>query len=289
MATSTKTYEQLLHENDDLRRKLHETEELLGEGSGPRAVEDDNKRRESELRHRMEELAQADRRKNDFLAVLGHELRNPLGPIRNATEVLKLLELSHPTARQALDIIDRQARHMTRLIDDLLDVSRIARGKILVRKERLNLSALVMAAVKDHQPTLEANGLKLEVDLPAESPWLMGDATRLAQIISNVLQNAGKFTNAGGRVTIRLTADVESRQTVLAIRDTGIGMTPETLARVFETYSQADRSTSRSRGGLGLGLALVKGLIELHGGTVSAFSEGPGRGSEITIRLPMEC
>lgn len=287
MATSTKTYEQLLQENDALRRRVEEAKETICDIGEEPAEALAAKRRERELWQRLEELAQADRRKDEFLALLGHELRNPLGPIRNATEVLKLIDLPQQMARQALEIIDRQARHMTRLIDDLLDVSRISRGKILVRKERLDLSVLVRTAVKDHQSTLEEGGLKLELHLPDSPLWLMGDGTRLSQVISNVLHNAGKFTNAGGCITVRLAADAGLHQAVLTVRDTGIGMTAETLARVFETYSQADRSTSRSRGGLGLGLALVKGLIGLHGGTVSAASDGPGRGCEIAIRLPL--
>jgi PAS domain S-box-containing protein len=246
----------------------------------------ERKRLEDELRRRMDELAEADRRKDEFLALLAHELRNPLGPIRNAAQILKLKGPSDPTLHQARDMIDRQVGHMARLIDDLLDVSRIARGKILLHQERLDLTALVVATIRDYQGSLESSGLRLELQLPDAPLWVTGDPTRLAQVLSNVLNNAAKFTDGGGRVTVRLTT--EAGWAVLSVRDTGIGMTPETLARLFEAYSQADRSLGRSRGGLGLGLALVKGLVELHSGTVSATSDGPGHGSEITIRLPLQ-
>lgn len=247
----------------------------------------ERKRLEDELRRRMDELAEADHRKDEFLALLAHELRNPLGPIRNAAQILKLKGAPDPSLGQARDMIERQVGHMARLIDDLLDVSRIARGKILLRQERLDLTALVVATIKDYQGNLESNGLRLELQLPETPLCVTGDPTRLAQVLSNILNNAAKFTDGGGRVTVRLTA--EGDRAVLSVRDTGIGMGPQILARLFETYSQADRSLGRSRGGLGLGLALVKGLVELHGGTVSAASDGPGRGSEITIRLPLQC
>jgi PAS domain S-box-containing protein len=232
-----------------------------------------------------EALQDADRRKDEFLAMLAHELRNPLGPIRNAVHILHLLGNEVPDAQQARAMIDRQVSHMARLIDDLLDVSRITRGKILLRRSLCDLTLIVRTTLEDYRGMLEAAGLKVIAELPDEPIWVHGDATRLAQVVGNLLHNANKFTDAGGKVTPRLT--VEEGYARLSIRDTGIGMEPAMLARVFEAFSQADRSIDRSRGGLGLGLALVKGLMQLHRGTVSAHSEGLGCGSEFTIRLPI--
>jgi PAS domain S-box-containing protein len=240
-------------------------------------------------RTRAEEaLREADRRKDEFLAMLAHELRNPLAPIRSSAEVLRLLRTDDdPRIEQAVRMIDRQAVHMTRLVDDLLDVSRISRGKILLRRERIDLVPLVRAAAEDHRLQLESFGLTLAVELPDEPLWVTGDPTRLSQIVGNLLQNAGKFTNAGGRVTVRVAADVDKDSALLEVEDTGIGMDSEMMERLFEPFSQADRSLARSRGGLGLGLSLVKGLVELHGGRVEAHSDGPGQGSELVVRLPL--
>ena len=238
-------------------------------------------------RERAEEaLREADRRKNEFLAMLGHELRNPLAPVRNAIYILRQPGVPQEERARARDIVDRQIAHLTRLVDDLLDLSRISRGKILLRRERLDLVALVRAATEDHRASLEANGLALEVVLPQQPLWTMGDPTRLSQVVGNLLHNAGKFTDAGGHVQVELKA--EGLQAELAVRDTGIGMEPWMVERLFEAFSQADRSLDRSQGGLGLGLALVKGLIDLHGGEVHASSLGLGRGTELLIRLPIE-
>ncbi len=232
-------------------------------------------------------LKEADRRKDEFLAMLAHELRNPLAPIRNSVQVLKLIGSSDPMQAQARDLIERQVAHMARLVDDLLDVSRITRGNILLRKGRLDLVALVRAAVEDHRRLLEEAGLDLTVELPDRPLWVEGDPTRLAQVVGNLLHNANKFTDAGGKVAVRLTAEAGGEGAVLSVRDSGIGLGPDILGRLFEPFSQADRSLDRSRGGLGLGLALVKGLVELHGGTVWASSPGPGRGAEFVLRLPL--
>jgi signal transduction histidine kinase/DNA-binding response OmpR family regulator len=232
-------------------------------------------------------IQEGDRRKDEFLAMLAHELRNPLAPIRNAVQVLRLVGLQEKPVSQARDMIDRQVTHMARLIDDLLDMSRLSRGKILLRKERLDLVQLVRATVEDYRSILESTGLNLEMRLPEQPLYTHGDPTRLAQVVGNVLHNANKFTDAGGHITVELASEPGDSQAVIAIRDTGIGMEPEVLARVFETFSQADRSLDRSRGGLGLGLALVKGLVELHGGCVGVASPGPGKGTELTIRLPL--
>ena len=242
-------------------------------------VQDVTSRKQNE-----EKLLEADRRKDEFLAMLAHELRNPLAPIRNAVEVMRRIGPEEPRLRETREMIDRQVAHMAHLVDDLLDVSRISRGKILLRTEPLDLTALVGATVEDHRSLLETHGLRLTLELPAEPVWVTGDATRLSQVVGNLLQNSSKFTNPGGRVEIRLAA---GRQAVLTVEDTGIGMGPEILARLFEPFSQADGSLDRSRGGLGLGLALVKGLVELHGGEVAAESPGAGRGARFTIRLPL--
>jgi signal transduction histidine kinase/DNA-binding response OmpR family regulator len=232
-------------------------------------------------------IQEGDRRKDEFLAMLAHELRNPLAPIRNAVQVLRLVGLQDAPVVQARDMIDRQVTHMARLIDDLLDMSRLSRGKILLRKERLDLVQLVRATVEDYRGLLESTGLDLRVSLPQGPLYAHGDPTRLAQVVGNVLHNANKFTDSGGTVTVELAPTPGDHEVVLAIRDTGIGMEPEVLARVFEAFSQADRSLDRSRGGLGLGLALVRGLVELHGGHVAVNSDGPGKGTELTIRLPL--
>ena len=235
-----------------------------------------------------ESLKEHDRRKDDFLAMLGHELRNPLGPVRNAVQILRLTGPVDTTAEQARDMIERQVGHMSRLIDDLLDVSRIARGKIQLHKERCDLARIVRETAEDYRTAVEASNLQLSVEVPDEALWVLSDATRMSQIVGNLLHNAHKFTDAGGRITVQLMTNAENDAVILNVRDTGIGMERETLAGIFVAFSQADRSLDRSRGGLGLGLALVKGLVELHGGTVQAVSRGPGQGSEFTVRLPLE-
>jgi CheY-like chemotaxis protein len=178
-------------------------------------------------------------------------------------------------------------RQLSRLLDDLLDISRIARGLIRLKKEPCDLGMIVRQVSEGRRSILEKNGVDLSVVLPPQPVWVIGDPTRLAQIVGNLLENANKFTDAGGQVSLRLLEEAGQRITVLTIRDTGIGMEPEMLEQIFEPFAQADRTIERSRGGLGLGLALVKGLVDLHGGEVWASSDGPGRGSEITIRLPL--
>lgn len=253
-------------------------------------------------------IQQEDERKNQFLAMLAHELRNPLAPIRNAVHVLKRAGTPEPMLIQARDMIDRQVTHMARLVDDLLDMSRLARGKIYLRKERIDLTGLVRDTIADYRSLLAESGLDLRVDLPDSPLYVEGDATRLAQVLGNVLHNASKFTDRGGAVSVRVAIDGEigrqgeeempddgsrsprlpvSSSVLLSVRDTGIGMDRTMLERVFDTFSQADSSLDRSRGGLGLGLALVRGLVHLHGGDVAADSGGPGQGTEIAIRLPL--
>jgi CheY-like chemotaxis protein len=184
--------------------------------------------------------------------------------------------------------MERQVAHMSRIVDDLLDVSRITRGKIQLRPERVDLARLVRHAVEDDHAAFEGAGLGTRADLPEVPVWVQGDPTRLTQVVGNLLQNAVKFTPRGGTVSVRLSADAGRKQAVLAVRDSGIGIDPDLLPRLFEPFAQADRSLDRSKGGLGLGLALVKGLAELHGGEAHAASGGPGQGAEFVVRLPMQ-
>jgi PAS domain S-box-containing protein len=246
------------------------------------------KRLEAELRRQAEQLAEADRRKTEFLNVLAHELRNPLAPILNALHILGHAATDPHSHEQARGILDRQTRHLARLVDDLLDVSRISRGKAQLRRERLDLARLVRTTAEDHRATVGRAGLALVVDVPETPVWVIGDTTRLAQVLTNLLDNAAKFTGRGGRVEVRLAADRPRRQAALHVRDTGAGLEPGLIPQLFEPFSQADQGLERPHGGLGLGLALVKGLAELHGGTAEAHSGGPGRGSEFVVRLPTE-
>jgi signal transduction histidine kinase len=243
---------------------------------------------ELELQRRAEQLAEADRRKDEFLAVLGHELRNPLAPIRNGLHLLGLSGDDRQVVEQARAIMARQVGHMTRIVEDLLDVSRLIRGRVELRPERLDLGRLVRVAVADQQAALAAAGLAAEADVPELPVWVKADPTRLTQVFDNLIHNAVKFTDRGGKVSVRVGVEEVRRQAVLAVRDTGSGIEPEMLGRLFDTFAQADRSLDRSKGGLGLGLSLVKGLVELHGGEVQAQSDGPGRGAEFVVRLPLE-
>jgi PAS domain S-box-containing protein len=240
---------------------------------------------ERRVDERTRELALRDRQKDEFLAMLGHELRNPLAPIRNALEILKLREVPAPARSQSTALIERQVQHLVRLVDDLLDVSRIMQGKIELRHERIALAAVVQRAVETAQPVVDARGHRLEVSLPPQPVHLHGDLIRLAQVLSNLLVNAAKYTERAGR--IRLSATVRHDQLLLSVRDEGIGISPELLPRVFDFFVQGSRSLERSQGGLGIGLTLVKRLVEMHGGTVSANSAGLGKGSEFVVDLPL--
>jgi signal transduction histidine kinase/DNA-binding response OmpR family regulator len=253
---------------------------LAEELAGRAAVALDNARLYQNIR-------EGDRRKSEFLTMLAHELRNPMAPIRNAVQILRLTRSQEPHLVRARDMIDRQVTHMSRLIDDLLDMSRLSRGKILLRKEPLDLVQLVQATVEDYRSMLSQSGLKVQVHLPTEPMATVGDPTRLAQVVGNVLHNAGKFTDAGGEVALTLRSSDDGRWAVLCVHDTGIGIAPAMLANLFEPFSQADNSLDRTRGGLGLGLALVRGLVDLHDGDVRIASPGVGLGTEIIIRLPL--
>jgi two-component system CheB/CheR fusion protein len=230
-----------------------------------------------------EQLREADRRKDEFLATLAHELRNPLASITGSLGVLRHPDRSELQARWGHEVIDRQAKHLTRLIDDLLDVNRITRDKLELRWERVDLADVVRAAVEERH-TLGNEGRELTITLPKEPIHLEVDGTRLAQVLLNLLTNAVKYTKPGGH--IRLTAEHEGGMVVVRVADDGIGIAPEALTRLFDMFFQADRSLERTQGGLGVGLTLARRLVELHGGTIEARSEGLGRGSEFVIRLP---
>lgn len=242
---------------------------------------------QAEERARRTAAEEADRRKDEFLGMLAHELRNPLGPILNAAHLLRRIPQKDPRLEELGDIIDRQVKHMTRLIDDLLDATRLAHGKVLLRKEHCDLAKIVRQTVEDYHSIFESGGLQLEIHVPDAPVWTLGDPTRLVQAVGNLLHNAHKFTDSGGKITVSLELD-DVCTAVITVSDTGIGIEPAMLPCVFDVFRQADQGLDRSRGGLGLGLALVKGLVELHGGNVSVTSEGSGKGACFVIRLPVE-
>lgn len=252
---------------------------------GQSRAREEAERSAAELRESEEALRLANQAKDEFLAMLGHELRNPLAAQKNSLEVLKLRLGADPAARRALEVSERQLRHQTRLVEDLLDVSRVTSGKINLRMERLDLRNVVQHAIESLLPRLEERQHGLSLSLPDEPLWVEGDTVRLEQIVSNLLTNAVKYTPRGGEIAVALSA--EAGQSVLRVRDNGVGIPPEMLDRIFELFTQAPTDTARSDGGLGLGLTLVRSLVRLHGGSVSAASEGPGRGSEFTVRLPL--
>lgn len=236
------------------------------------------------LRGLSESLQESARRKDEFLAVLAHELRNPLSPVAHALEILR----SNPTPAKdawARQVLDRQLRHMTRLIEDLLDVSRLNNGKITLKRQRMDLAAAVASAVESVRQVVEASSHTLEVSLPRDQVWVDADPVRVEQIVTNLLTNAAKYTERGG--WIRVALGTEQASAHLRIADSGIGIAPELLGRVFELFTQGDRGTEHSQGGLGLGLSLVRSLVQLHGGAVEAYSDGPGRGSEFVVTFPL--
>ena len=239
----------------------------------------------TERKRAEEALREADRRKDEFLGILSHELRNPLAPIRNSLFILDHADPSSAQARHAREVVNRQVLHLSRLVDDLLDVTRIARGKIQLQRTELDLAALVGRAAEDNRGLLADRGLELVVHVPQAPVLVNGDDTRLAQVLGNLLQNAAKFTPEGGRVTVWL--EGAGGHAELHVRDTGVGIEPALLKAVFEPFTQAEQNLARTSGGLGLGLALVRGLVELHGGSVVAYSEGQSRGTEIVVRLPL--
>ena len=234
----------------------------------------------------MDKIREADQRKDEFLGMLAHELRNPLGPIYNCLQLQKMLPPSDPRMASMRDTMDRQVRHMGRLIDDLLDATRLAHGKILLRKERCDLNAIVAETVEDYRNMTDANGVVVRLVTGDRPVWVDGDPTRLRQVVGNLLHNANKFSQTDGTITVQISAEAAGMARI-SVADTGIGIEPAMLAHVFDVFRQADQGLDRARGGLGLGLALVRGLVRLHGGQVEARSDGLNKGAEFRIQLPM--
>jgi signal transduction histidine kinase len=232
----------------------------------------------------LEDTQEASRRKDDFLAMLAHELRNPLAPIFSATQIIRLRQEDRESVQHALEIIERQVHHQARLLDDLLEVSRVARGKIQLRRAPTTLADVVGSALETTRSRIEARDHAVRVSLPDAPIGIDADITRLGQAVANVLDNAAKYTPPGG--CIEITGVREGQQAVLRIRDTGVGIPPEMLERIFELFTQVDASLARSQGGLGIGLTLARTLVEMHGGTLQAASDGRGHGSEFTVRIP---
>lgn len=241
-------------------------------------------RLEKELRKRADELVAADQRKDEFLAMLAHELRNPLAPISNALEILRRIPDGR-LAKEALNIAERQVKHMSRLLDDLLDVARFTRGNIQLRMQTVDLTAIVKQAVETARPVIEAGAHSFSAEFAPVQLWLEGDSTRLAQVIANLLNNAAKYTDPGGAISLEVAQQGE--EAVIQVADSGVGLDAQMISRVFDLFAQEDRSLARSQGGLGIGLTLVRSLVQMHGGSVTAESEGKGRGSRFTVRLPL--
>lgn len=241
---------------------------------------------QAEERAKRAAAEEADRRKDEFLGMLAHELRNPLGPISNAIHLLRMTGAKESRHEQLHDIIERQVVHMGRLIDDLLDSTRLARGQILLRKEWCDLTKIVYQTSEDYRNIFDASGIGLNINVPEESVWIEGDPTRLAQAVGNLLHNAHKFTNPGGLITVTL--KYMGRQAKITVKDTGVGIDPAFLPHIFEVFRQGEQGLDRNRGGLGLGLSLVNGLTVLHNGKAYAVSEGLGKGAEFIIELPIK-
>jgi PAS domain S-box-containing protein len=249
------------------------------------------KRAEEAVRASEEQLRLADRRKDEFLALLAHELRNPLAAIRNGVAVMRMVHLTDPLLLELREMLERQVDHLRRMVDDLLDVSRIARGKVKLQKQPVELARVIGAAVETCRPLIDARRQELAIALPSEPLWMFADPTRLAQIFANLVNNAAKYTEQGGRIWLSAKAIGRGPQSPceveVFVRDTGIGISAEMLPHVFDMFSQADRSRGHSDGGLGIGLMVVRNLVEMHAGTVHASSEGPGKGSEFVVRIPL--
>jgi signal transduction histidine kinase/ActR/RegA family two-component response regulator len=269
----------LFRKTRDLERLNRELEQRVAERTAALEASTAN------LRDREEALRETDRRKDEFLAMLAHEIRNPLAPIRTAVQLLRLKELPEAQRTNARDVIERQIEHLVRIIDDLLDVARITRGTITLQPARVDLAEVVARAVETSRPLIDSRRHELVVMLPDEPLNVFGDLTRLSQVLANLLNNAAKYTDPPGRIHVRVERD--GGEAVLRVQDNGIGISREMLSRVFDLFAQADRTLERSSGGLGIGLALVRRLVEMHGGSVNAHSDGVGQGTEMVIRLPI--
>ena len=261
-----------------------ETGRIIGASKIARDITD-RKQAEERIYGLVTQLKEADRHKDEFLAMLAHELRNPLAPLLNMLEIMKRGDGNGDLIEHVRSTLDRQLGQMVRLVDDLLDVSRITRSKLELRKERVELASVIHQAVEASRPLAESAQHEMIVSLPPEPIYLHADAGRLAQVFSNLLNNACKYTPSGGRIW--LTAERQGSDVVVSVKDTGLGIPPDKLASIFEMFTQIDRSLERSQGGLGIGLTLVKQLVEMHGGSVEAHSAGQGRGSEFVVRLPI--
>jgi signal transduction histidine kinase len=237
------------------------------------------------LRDRERELREADQRKDEFLATLAHEIRNPLAPILTSVQLMRLPELPEKQRSVARDIIERQVGHLVRLVDDLMDVSRITRGVITLQRDRLDIAEVIARAVETSRPLLDARSHKLHVSLPEESLFVEGDLTRLSQVVANLLNNSAKYTDDHGHVELTVTA--QGDDVVIRVKDSGVGIRPEALPKVFELFTQIEARANQAGGGLGIGLALVRRLVEMHGGRVTAHSDGVGRGAELVVTLPL--
>jgi signal transduction histidine kinase len=263
---------------EELDQRVHErTEELARSNASLQEEIAERARAEAALR-------EADRRKNEFLATLAHELRNPLAPIRNSLEIMKLSNYAPDTVKRSLGIIERQTSQLVRLIEDLLDISRVSRGKIQIRKSLVEIASVVESALESVAPLIEERGHALKVTLPKEPLHVLGDAARLSQTISNLLNNAAKYTPPKGRV--ELAVEPLGNEIRIRVRDNGIGIAADALTGIFEMFTQAGRATEHSLGGVGIGLWLVRALVGLHGGRIEASSAGVGKGSEFRVWLP---
>jgi signal transduction histidine kinase len=258
----------------------HRTTQLIDDGSAsPEALEI-----ERATATELEDLVAANRRKDEFLGMLGHELRNPLASIQHAIYILNSQTVGTSTRQRTQALIQRQVGQMGKLIDDLVDVARIVNGQLCVWCERIDLRAVLSNAIETLEPDINAQKHRLTVTLPAAPIWLHADPCRLEQVFVNLLANASNYTDAGGELAVNVQA--QDAQVIVGIKDSGIGIAPEVLPHIFDLFKQADAASARSKSGLGIGLALVRNLVELHGGSVTATSSGRGQGSEFTVRLP---
>lgn len=271
-------------ETDILRNKIDIFFELAQQREILKAASEENARLLAESRQYATALKEADKHKDEFLATLAHELRNPLAPIRNGLQILRM-NPAGASAEEVRAMMDRQLSHMVRLIDDLLDVSRVSQGKIELRSEKITMDSAVQAAIEASKPLIELNNHQLDVSLEAEPLWVEADLTRVAQIISNLLNNAAKYSPNPGKIALKTRKN--GPKVVISVQDSGLGIPKEMLPRVFDLFTQVDRNMDRAQGGLGIGLALVQQLVAMHGGTITAESEGEGKGSTFTVTLPL--
>jgi PAS domain S-box-containing protein len=291
-ATSFRTVLTDITERRRAAQSLRELNARLEERVITRTIQlqsvNDNLKNEIAQREAAERaLYDADKRKDDFLAMLGHELRNPLAPIRNAAEILEATVSGDPALQEIADVLKRQTSHLTRMVDDLLDVARITRGKITLQRQTVDLRTVVTETLRDIQNSDEANEQQFVANLPKQAVWVYGDVTRLTQILNNLLNNSVKFNCPRGRIVVDLTTDEPAKLCRLTVSDTGKGIEEEMLKNIFDAFTQLSVPLDRRQGGLGLGLAVVRGLVELHGGKVSANSEGLGKGTQVTLELAL--